>query len=324
MCSSDLGPSGAAEQPGGNSPPSEVSLRVPAEVALALVTLVTAAGFRRLFTDSGFLVPVSVAVVLSHLTAAVLRRRRLPLGLAAIVSTTVMVVLISVVFYGATTRLGLPTGTTWQRFVDDLALGIDRFRTDQAPVVAAPGFVAASAIAFWVIAFLADWSAFRLRAPVEATVPAASLFVFASLLGADQWRAPATAAFFLTTAVFLLLHRSARLEASPNWVAGAGMRGAHARVRTGAAIVVAAGLAVAAVGPLLPGARSAGVFDVKDLGGQNNRVTVSPLVDIRRRLVDERDLVAFTVQSDAHAYWRLTALDQFDGRTWREIGRAHV
>jgi transglutaminase-like putative cysteine protease len=296
-------------------------LRVPAEVALALFTLATAAGFRRLFTDAAFLVPVAVSVVASHAVAAFLRRRRVPLAVAAVLSAAAMVVLLSLVFYAGTTRLGLPTGLTWQTFLDDLVEGTDRFRREQAPVVAATGFVAGSAIAFWIVAFLADWSAFRLRAPIEATVPAASLFVFASLLGADQWRAPSTAAFFVSAAAFLLLHRSARLEASPNWLGGEARRGSRARVRSGAGIVAAAALAVAAVGPLLPGARSTALFDVKDLGGQSSRVTISPLVDIRRRLVDQRDTVAFTVQSNAHAYWRLTALDQFDGRTWRTSKR---
>ncbi len=50
-------------------------------------------------------------------------------------------------------------------------------------------------------------------------------------------------------------------------------------------------------------------------------MTVSPLVDIRGRLVDQSDVEVFPVKSHKAAYWRLTALDTFDGQIWRSGGR---
>ena len=50
--------------------------------------------------------------------------------------------------------------------------------------------------------------------------------------------------------------------------------------------------------------------------GSGTRQTVSPLVDIQGRIVDRSDLEAFTVLADGKSYWRLTALDEFDGRLW--------
>ena len=44
--------------------------------------------------------------------------------------------------------------------------------------------------------------------------------------------------------------------------------------------------------------------------------TVSPIVDLRSRLVDQSDTELFTVEASERAYWRLTALDRFDGRIW--------
>src|SRR5690606_29712826 len=50
------------------------------------------------------------------------------------------------------------------------------------------------------------------------------------------------------------------------------------------------------------------------------RVTVSPLVDIRSRLVQQANVEVFTVRSDQRAYWRLTSLDRFDGSIWSSNG----
>ena len=41
----------------------------------------------------------------------------------------------------------------------------------------------ASCVALWVIAYVADWAAFRLWVPFEATLPAGTLFLFTALLG---------------------------------------------------------------------------------------------------------------------------------------------
>src|SRR5690606_40854825 len=58
------------------------------------------------------------------------------------------------------------------------------------------------------------------------------------------------------------------------------------------------------------------------LRGDDTRVTVSPLVDIRTRLVQQSDVEVFRVRSPEPAYWRLTSLDRFDGRIWRSSGRS--
>ena len=43
---------------------------------------------------------------------------------------------------------------------------------------------------------------------------------------------------------------------------------------------------------------------------------ISPLVDIQGRIANQSDTVLFTVQAATPSYWRLTALDEFDGRIW--------
>ena len=46
------------------------------------------------------------------------------------------------------------------------------------------------------------------------------------------------------------------------------------------------------------------------------RVVISPLVDIRGRLVSQGETVMFRVRAEERSYWRLTSLDKFDGQVW--------
>jgi transglutaminase-like putative cysteine protease len=55
----------------------------------------------------------------------------------------------------------------------------------------------------------------------------------------------------------------------------------------------------------------------RDIGKHDpTRVVVSPLVDIQTRLIDQADLELFAVRSPRPSYWRLMALDEFDGQIW--------
>ena len=50
-------------------------------------------------------------------------------------------------------------------------------------------------------------------------------------------------------------------------------------------------------------------------------MTLSPLVDIRGRIVDQAPVEVFRVTADEAAYWRTTALDEFDGSVWGFSGK---
>ena len=80
---------------------------------------------------------------------------------------------------------------------------------------------------------------------------------------------------------------------------------------------MAIGLAAVVLGPVVPGVGRA-VLDVHAFGVtlDVSRVELNPLVDIRPQLLGARRTELFTVRATAPAYWRLTALDRFDGRRW--------
>jgi transglutaminase-like putative cysteine protease len=230
------------------------------------------------------------------------------------------------VFYASTTRLGVPTWSTRDAARTDLSAAWHLFGEVRAPAPVHPGFVLAAAIAMWVVAFLADWAAFRLWSPAEAAAPAGIVFLFCSLQAATTHQISSTAAFAGTVLVFVLLHRVARQDTGASWLATEPGRGRGSLVRVGSVVGAAAIITGLVVGPALPGAGEEAVVPWRDFGdgsgaGDASRITVSPLVTIKSRLVDLSDVEAFTVAASAPDYWRLTALDKFDGVAWTSSGQ---
>ena len=297
-------------------------ITIAAEVALVALSIAVIGGFSRLFVDGSYfwrLVAVSLA---AHLLAIAVRRLGRGVALSAIVSVVGFGVVTSLVFYASTSRFGLPTTTTQTAIADDLRAAWAIFGDERAPVSAEVGFLFASAAALWVSAFLSDWAAFRLVSPVEAVAPPAVIFVFVSLFAAEQHQLVSTAIFVTALLAFFLTHRVARHDAGASWLGGTPLSGNGSLLRSG---LMLGGVAVAAallVGPSLPGANADAVLDIRELDdGPGSRFAVSPLVDIQSRLVDLPDTIMMTVHATTADYWRLTSLDDFDGRRWTSSGR---
>jgi transglutaminase-like putative cysteine protease len=70
------------------------------------------------------------------------------------------------------------------------------------------------------------------------------------------------------------------------------------------------------VGPRLPGADAAPLYETSGGGGSTTQV-LSPLVDIRSRLTNRTTTELFRVRADSESFWRSSALPEFDGTTWR-------
>jgi transglutaminase-like putative cysteine protease len=181
--------------------------------------------------------------------------------------------------------------------------------------------VLAAAIATYVIAWVADTAAFRASAPVEAAVPATSLFLFGAALGAPPLRAPTTAVFICAFLAYWLATRAWRSTTSPAWASHQDA-GAGALLGSGSRLAGVAVVGALVLGPLVPGAGSDALLPWRASDRDSGtRLTVSPLVDIRARIVDQAEQEVFTVRAEDRSYWRLTALDDFDGRIWRSEGR---
>lgn len=295
-------------------------LRLPTELALVMVSVATVVGLGPLFTGRSYLAPLLIVVGAAHVVSFGGRALRRGLVMVAAVSSLAFTLVATWVFEPATTRYGLPTFATWHTATADLADGWTRFQGVVAPARPATGLLLAAAAALWMAVFLADWAAFRLSAPFEAVIPTCGLFLFAAVLASDA--ALMTTALFLGAVLaFLLLSRVARQETTVRWIASGTGRGTRSMLVTGACMAATAILVGFTAGPLLPGAHDPALVALSGRGpGRVPRVTLSPLVDIRARLIDQADVEVFTVRSPVAAYWRLTSLDRFDGEVWSSGG----
>lgn len=300
---------------------SRAALVLVAEVSLALLTVATVIGMGRLFAGAGWLLPLTLNAAAAHLLATLLRRRGLSLPAAAVLMTLTAMLAVTWTTQWSTTVVGLPTASTWSAMVADLGDAWSTYQDVIAPAPVVAGFIVAACLAIWCVAYVADWAAFRLWVPFEATLPAGTLFLFTALLGSSAGRAWAIVLYAGALLGFLLLHRMAREDRDGHWGAGRAELGHRALLRTGGSLALVAVLTGAVVGPLLPGADSPGVLDPRSLsGGGGSRVTISPLVDIRSRLVEQAAVEVFQVRSPQRSYWRLTSLETFDGTIWSSSG----
>ena len=208
----------------------------------------------------------------------------------------------------------VPWKATWQQFRLDISVVQDQFQTAVAPVIYEVGWAALAGLAMVLVIVMADAFAFRAEARGEALVPGGVLFVFIAALGSPRLRVGSTvlligAGVVAVVALRALHDRSRRVELStsrrPSWAL-------PASVAAAAVIALLAGW----VGPRLPGADAEPLYETRGRGGGITEV-LSPLVDIRSRLVNQGNVELFRVNADAEAYWRVTTLPEFDGRTFR-------
>lgn len=291
-----------------------------AEVALLAVHVAVALGFARLYDSADFAPALLVAVGAAWALAVACRRARVPApAVAAIAVVAAALVPIWTVF-GATTRFGLPTGDTLDAVRAALRAAREAYPVVVAPTPALPGFQLVAALALTASVWFADWTAFRLRTTAEAVAPATAVFVFCSLLGSGRHRVESAIGFAAAVAVFVAVHRADRLHHRHPWEDETA-RVAPSVARSALVLGALALGAGALVGPRLPGADAPGLVEWRNRGdSSSSRLTVSPMVELRKRLVDQSDQLAFTVRSPRPAYWRLTSLDRFDGEIWSSSG----
>jgi transglutaminase-like putative cysteine protease len=296
-------------------------LLLAAEAGLAAVTLSAVLGMNRLFESGGWLGPLAANALAAHVVVSFARRRGLSLPTTGGLMVAGVAVVATWASYWSTTAIGIPTGDTWSAMQLDLDRAWSLYQAVVAPAPVERGFVLASSVAIWFIAYVADWAAFRLWVPFEATLPAGTLFLFTALLGAERGRGWAVGLYAAAMLGFLLLHRMARQDGTSHWVADRNVQGHRSLLVMGATLGLVAVVTGTVLGPSVPGADSPGVIDPRSLQeGDQSRKTISPLVDIRSRLVDQTEVEVFQVQSPEASYWRLTSLERFDGTIWSSSG----
>ncbi|MDQ6910747.1 MAG: DUF3488 and transglutaminase-like domain-containing protein, partial [Actinomycetota bacterium] len=236
------------------------------------------------------------------------------------VSALAVLVVTALVVEPGTTTAGLPLVGTWNALGRDLHQAWQRFGEVRAPTPLIPGFLAAAACGAGLAGAIADGLAFRARARFEALAPSFTLFTVGALLGSDRFRVTTAALYLSAVLAFVLV--SAPIGRKQMWFSARAGAGEAALLRGGLATAAAALIIGLVIGPNLPGAQSLGLVGMRNGApkGSSSRVTVSPLVDIRNRLVDQSSIQLFTVESQVPSYWRLTSLGRFDGNIWSSLG----
>jgi transglutaminase-like putative cysteine protease len=280
-----------------------------ATLLVASFSMAVALGYARVFSGWPFLADMAVIVLAGHGIGLLLRRLRLTAWLAVPATALTLAWAVLAVFFPDTFSWGLPTSETWTILGDQLALVREEFRTAVAPVDYAGGWDVLAAIGLAMAVLLADVFAFRADARAESLVPGGVLFVFVGALGDDRLRV-ATAVVVVgvgavTTATLRGYHAEAGRDRAAAW------RRSPTVLAFGVAVALVAGF----VGPRLPGADAAPLYETSGGGGGVTQV-LSPLVDIRSRLTNRSTTELFRVRADAESYWRSSALPAFDGTTW--------
>ena len=291
------------------------------EIAGPILTLATAFSLIRVFEGDAWVLPVFGAAAVSHLLALTVRRIGWGL-LASTLSTAVgLILMVAWSHYWATTYWGLPFGDTWTALANDVEQAWTSFGDLSPPVEPVDGFTVSAMAALWLLAFLNDWTAMRARALFEPMVLPIVAFGFVGLVGDDQHRALTIGVFTAALLLFTSVHRVAARIADAQWLGGeSGTTTGRRALLAGSAAIAAVALAAGvAAGPVL-GSDEDPIIDLTETIERGKRsagrVVISPLVDIRGRLVSQADTVMFRVRAEERSYWRLTSLDQFDGRVW--------
>jgi len=298
----------------------EGSPSIVLEVAAALLVPSAAFGFTRVFDAGAAITPLIGASLLSTAVAVLLRRTRVPLSLAAPLSAAFLLALVINRFAPGTAMFGLiPTGATKDQLdllIDELVLNFQELKT---PVPGLDAFVASAMIGAWVMAFLTDWGALRLRLAFEPVLPAALLFVFSAVLGAGNSQIGATLIFASAVAIWAVTQRSVNLAEGSTWLANDRRRGSLGVAQAAAVLAASAVFVGVIVGPRLPGAAADEMISFRD-AGDPTRVVVSPYVNIESRLVEQTSVQLFTVTTEQPSYWRLAGLDTYEDNIWKVAG----
>lgn len=283
-------------------------LRLP--VALGILALAALDTLRRDFLGEEWRLPVFGAALIALATITVLRRAGLPGPMRAGVTVVGGVWFLSLAIVPEITRYGIPNV---QRFFELIRTSWERTLETYSPVVPDSGFVLLAAAAAWS-AVLVSEIAVEAGRPITGYIPWAAFFAFTSATGGFEGRRGAVITFLAGSFVYLFLTGAPGTEAPQKG------RGALARMAPGAALLGSIAIIGAVVLPqFVPGYGSPAVVSWDF--GPASRTEPSPLVQIRPRLTQSPEIALFDVrttppQPSGMTYWRLLALDRFDGGAW--------
>lgn len=275
----------------------------PATLAsLVALALVAVASLSRLFVGTRYLAWALPAVAIGAAFAMLFGRRSLGLGFGLM--AVLWVLTLPVLFVRTDGATGFPTSDAVRNAWRLLGAGLSGVTKTVPPVEAEPRFLVLVWTALLFLGFLgAAWVV--VRRPVGAVISALGLVTFTGSLGDGPGRSAFAVAATATTVAFFLSEGRQRIA-----------RWATSRIRIPAwfgvpTLAVACGFAL--IAPLVIGDQP--LVELRS-AIRPRLVIIKPLSDIRRQLKVDPPIEVMRVASDRATYWRLTALDRYDGREW--------
>ena len=295
-----------------------IDVHAPATAALTLLTIVTAVSMCRVFPDWAYLRPMLVVCIGVHATMCTLRLLKAPAWLALPIGLAAVAVLLGLIYFRDSTRLGFPTGDTIDQFRVSMRLVWRQFPHAVSPVPSQGSFAIAATTALALCAWLADSFAFRAYGRAEAVVPAGVVFIFTSALGVDRNRVLVAALWIGAAILTIAALRMAHSRDDSAWM-GKRRQSLWSALPAAIACALFATTGAAAVAPNLPGAGAKALLNTRNRDADVTEV-VSPLVDIRSRIVNRGNVELFTVDTSTPRYLALASLGSFDGTRWSTLG----
>jgi transglutaminase-like putative cysteine protease len=298
--------------------PTPRAHRLLALGSVGLLAAATAIAFGRVFVGHGATWKLLAAGLASVAVAGLLERRSLLL--ATVVSGACLLAALGVLVFPQTTWAGLPNQETLGAIRDALARVGLQARVQVAPTPPLAPLLLAAVTAVWTAAFSAHALAIRAGSPLLAVLPSVALVGFTDTVMQDGAR-PGYVILLLSAVLFVAFVDGMRRirQWGPVW--GSRGRPLSAATGHGARRVATLAVAVSVLAPgILPGFRSSALVDFSSAGG--DQVHIDPFVSIKAQLQRRDPIKLFQVTSvnsvgdPQAAYWRLYALDLFDGTTW--------
>ncbi len=288
-------------------------------LSLTVLTLASAAGLLRVFTNDGWVGPVLVTALVLHAIGWAARRWRVPQVAALALSVLALWLLVGWTVLPSTTYHGLPAAgtashlwTAWTQAHSDFAAAV-------TPVTTTTGYTLLAVLGTGAVAILGDWAAFRWRSALYAVAPAFAYFVVCCILGQGPGREWTVALEVAAILAFLVIHRATVDRSGQAWFGNQRAGAVAWAIRAGGLAAAASLLAALVFTPLAGGTEGRGLFGWRggfgDVGSGPRQVP-NPVVDLHTRILNQFDTKVFQVQSAVPSYWRLTSLDTFNGQDW--------
>ena len=289
--------------------------RLTTLVAVIAVSVSSGLAYGRIYQGAATTVIMIGVGVASGVLAWAFERRSLLLATA--VSATVLVLTVTWLVFPETTWYGLPTLDTLRAIGEAAGQVGEEARLRVSPTEPIDPLVMAGLVGVWAALFSCHALAFRAGSPLLALVPPLALVVFADSV-LDEVVRPVYGVLFLVAGLAVVFADAMRrLQGwGPIWTGPGRTTRLLPSTGRGARRIAVTAVAAAAIAPfVMPGFGGKAVIDISAVN-QDDRVRVSPLVSVAARLTSGEPVDVFEVATEAPSYWRMTALERFDGIEW--------